>query len=76
VQPAVMIVTMADGKEFEVIAPFTDETPKHEAAQINYQVRLETFERHIRNAYQYSKYPHVTPLVKTRWAWQENPKTK
>ena len=76
VQPAVLIVTMPDGKEFEVLAPFTDETPETDGAQINYQVNLETFERHIRNAYQYSHYPYVLPNIKTRWAWQEKPETK
>lgn len=75
-QPAVLIVTMPDGKEFEVLAPFTDETPETDEAQINYQVKLETFERHIRNAYQYSNYPFVTPPVTTRWAWQEKPQRK
>jgi hypothetical protein len=76
VQQAVFIVTMPDGKEFEVLAPFTDETPETDEAQINYQVKLETFERHIRNAYQYSNYPYVLPNIKTRWAWQEKPETK
>ena len=76
VQQAVFIVTMPDGKEFEVLAPFTDETPETDEAQINYQVNLETFERHIRNAYQYSHYPYVLPNIKTRWAWQEKPETK
>jgi hypothetical protein len=69
VQQAALIVTMPDGKAFEVIAPFTDETPQSDEAQINYQVNLETFERHIRNAYQYSHYPYVLPTIKTRWAW-------
>ena len=68
--------TMQDGQEFEVLAPFTDETPETDEAQINYQVKLETFERHIRNAYQYSNYPYVLPNIKTRWAWQEKPETK
>lgn len=73
VQQAILIVTMPDGTEFEVSAPFTDETPKAESAQINYHVRLETFERHIRNAYQYSHYPKVIPTIQTRWAWQDKP---
>jgi hypothetical protein len=69
VQQAVLIVTMPDGTSFEVVAPFTDETPQSDEAQINYQVNLDTFERHIRNAYQYSHYPYVLPSIKTRWAW-------
>jgi len=76
IQPAVLIVTMPDGQEFEVVAPFTDETPETDEAQINYQVNLETFERHIRNAYQYSHYPYVLPNIKTRWAWHSKPETK
>jgi hypothetical protein len=76
VQPAVLVVELYDGRTFEVVAPFTDEPPETDGAQINYQVNLETFERHIRNAYQYSHYPYVLPNIKTRWAWQENPETK
>jgi len=69
VQQAALIVTMPDGTAFEVVAPFTDATPQSDEAQICHQVNLDTFERHIRNAYQYSHYPYVLPTIKTRWAW-------
>jgi hypothetical protein len=64
VQPAVLIVTLPDGREIEVEAPFTDETPEGDFPQEHYQWQIETFRMFTRFAYQVD---HSA----VRWAWQE-----
>jgi hypothetical protein len=66
VQPAVLIVTLPDGRELEVESPFTDETPPNEAwqAQNWYNFSLNRFA--INASYLYGVKPSAV-----RWAWQE-----
>lgn len=76
VQSAVLIVTMNDGRTFEVTAPFTDETPEKEEDQVEHQRDMDIFAALIKKAYRLA-----SPLLKdyqqaptTRWAWQSNEK--
>jgi hypothetical protein len=64
VQPAVLIVTLPDGREIEVESPFTDETPEEESPQEDYGYELNRFSMHVRKAYKVER-------SAVRWAWQE-----
>ncbi len=79
VQPAVMIVELSDGRTFEVVAPFTDETPEGKQEQKDYQDDLDLFESNTRNLYRYATLPNKPTDKKITvsaiyWAWQKKPK--
>jgi len=81
VQPAVLIVELSDGRMFEVVAPFTDETPKGKQEQKDYQDDLDLFESNARRLYRYATLPNKPTDKKITvsaiyWAWQEKPETK
>lgn len=80
VQPAVLIVELSDGRTFEIPSPYTDETPVGEKEQKEYQDDLADYEARLGRAWFYGTLPQKASdksvKVTTRWAWQENPKTK
>jgi hypothetical protein len=81
VQPAVLIVELSDGRTFEVVAPFTDETPNGKQEQKDYQDDLDLFESNSRHLYRYATLPNKPTDKKITvsaiyWAWQEKPETK
>lgn len=81
VQPAVLIVELSDGRTFEVVAPFTDETPKGKQEQKDYQDDLDLFEANARHLYRYATLPNKPTDKKITvsaiyWAWQEKPNKK
>lgn len=81
VQPAVLIVELSDGRTFEVVAPFTDETPNGKQEQKDYQDDLDLFESNSRHLYRYATLPNKPTDKKITvsaiyWAWQEKPKAR
>ena len=81
VQPAVLIVELSDGRTFEVVAPFTDETPEGKQEQKDYQDDLDLFEANARHLYRYATLPNNPTDKKITvsaiyWAWQEKPKAR
>lgn len=81
VQPAVLIVELSDGRTFEVVAPFTDETPEGKQEQKDYQDDLDLFEANARHLYRYATLPNnpTDPKITVSaiyWAWQEKPKAR
>ena len=80
IQPAVLIVQLSDGRTFEVVAPFTDETPEGKQEQKDYQDDLDLFQSNTRRLYRYATLPNKPTdkkiTVSVHWAWQENPETK
>ena len=81
VQPAVLIVELSDGRTFEVVAPFTDETPNGKQEQKDYQDDLDLFESNSRHLYRFATLPNNPTDKKITvsaiyWAWQEKPKAR